>query len=75
MKAVRVHQVGGPEVLRYEEVPLPEPGPGEARVKIEANGLNFIDVYHRTGAYPVALPRLAGSQRSSKSLHPQYQKK
>jgi len=75
MKAIRVHQVGGPEVLSYEEIPVPEPGPGQARVKIEAIGLNFIDIYHRTGAYPVPLPRLAGSQRSSKSLHPQYQKK
>lgn len=62
MKAVRVHQVGGPEVLRYEEVPLPEPGPGEARVKIEASGLNFIDIYHRTGTYPVPLPFTLGME-------------
>ena len=52
MKAIRVHEYGGPEALRYEEAPLPEPGPGEARVKIEAAGVNFIDIYHRTGRYP-----------------------
>jgi NADPH:quinone reductase len=62
MKAVRIHQVGGPETLRYEEISLPEPGPGEARVKIEASGLNFIDVYHRTGIYPVPLPFTLGME-------------
>ncbi|MCZ7572765.1 MAG: quinone oxidoreductase [Ardenticatenaceae bacterium] len=51
MKAIRVHSFGGPEVLSYEDVPVPEPGAGEARVKIEAAGVNFIDVYHRTGQY------------------------
>ncbi|MGH7886819.1 MAG: quinone oxidoreductase, partial [Candidatus Binatia bacterium] len=51
MKAVRVHRYGGPEVLTYEEIPVPEPKAGEARVKIEAIGLNFIDVYQRTGLY------------------------
>lgn len=62
MKAVCVHQVGGPEVLRYEEIPVPEPEPGQARVKIEASGLNFIDIYHRTGAYPVPLPFTLGME-------------
>ncbi|MEW5957744.1 MAG: quinone oxidoreductase [Chloroflexota bacterium] len=56
MKAIRVHQVGGPEQLRYEDVPTPEPGEGEVRVKIEAAGINFIDIYHRTGLYPLSLP-------------------
>ncbi len=60
MKAVRVHEFGGPEVLRYEDVPVPEPGPGEVRVKIEAAGLNFIDTYHRRGLYPVELPVIIG---------------
>lgn len=60
MKAIRVHQHGGPEVLHYEEAPLPEPGPGEARVKIEAAGVNFIDVYHRSGLYPGRLPITPG---------------
>ena len=50
--AIRVHQHGGPEVLSWDEVTLPEPGPGEVRVKQTAVGLNFIDVYHRTGLYP-----------------------
>ncbi len=60
MKAIRVHEFGGPEVLRYEEVPLPEPGPGQARVKIEAAGVNFIDTYHRKGLYPLQLPFTPG---------------
>ncbi|MCS6816622.1 MAG: quinone oxidoreductase [Blastocatellia bacterium] len=60
MRAIRVHEYGGPEVLRYEDVPLPEPGPGEVRVKIEAAGVNFIDIYHRTGLYPNPLPFTLG---------------
>ncbi|MGD2049040.1 MAG: quinone oxidoreductase, partial [Chloroflexota bacterium] len=51
MNAIRIHQNGGPEVLNYETTPTPEPGEGEVRVKIEAAGLNFIDVYHRLGRY------------------------
>jgi NADPH2:quinone reductase len=62
MKAIRVHQYGGPEALRYEEAPLPEPGAGEARVKIEAAGVNFIDVYRRTGKYPAQLPITLGEE-------------
>ena len=62
MKAIRVHQFGGPEVLKLEELPLPQPGPGQALVKIEASGVNFIDVYHRTGLYPAPLPRLMGAE-------------
>ncbi len=50
-KAIRVHAYGGPEVMKWEDVPLPEPGPGEALVKQEAVGLNYIDVYFRTGLY------------------------
>lgn len=60
MQAIRVHEFGGPEALRYEEAPLPEPGSGEARVKLEAAGVNFIDVYHRTGGYPAQLPIIPG---------------
>jgi NADPH2:quinone reductase len=60
MKAVRIHEFGGPEALSYEEVELPEPGPGEARVKLAASGVNFIDVYQRTGLYPGAVPRTLG---------------
>jgi NADPH2:quinone reductase len=60
MKAVRIAQPGGTEALRYEEVPRPEPKEGEALVKVEAAGVNFIDVYHRTGAYKGAYPLTLG---------------
>ena len=59
-KAIRVQRVGGPEVMEYVDVELPPPGPGEARVKHEAIGLNFIDVYFRTGLYPQPLPNGLG---------------
>ena len=62
MKAIRVHNHGGPEVLTYEDVPIPEPKAGEARVKIEASGLNFIDIYHRTGLYPLSRPFTLGME-------------
>jgi NADPH2:quinone reductase len=62
MKAVRVHQYGGLEALKYEDVSLPEPGEGEARVKIEAVGVNFIDIYHRIGRYQGALPLTLGQE-------------
>ena len=62
MKAVRFHEFGGPEVLRYEDIPEPEPGPGEAVLRLGACGVNFIDTYQRTGAYNVALPHVAGQE-------------
>jgi NADPH2:quinone reductase len=62
MKAVRVHQFGGPEVLSYDDLPEPEPGPGEARVRIAASGVNFIDIYHRTGQYKGDLPLTLGQE-------------
>ena len=62
MKAIRIHNHGGPEVLTYEDVPAPEPKVGEARVKIEASGVNFIDIYHRTGLYPMNRPCILGSE-------------
>ncbi len=62
MKAVRVHQYGGPEALRYEEMPVPEPKAGEARVKIEAVGVNFVDIYQRTGLYQQPLPFTVGRE-------------
>src|SRR5689334_9180174 len=62
MKAVRVHDCGGPEVLKYEDVAAPEPKAGEARIKIQAIGLNFIDVYHRTGLYPLNRPFTLGME-------------
>ena len=62
MKAIRVNEYGGPEVLNYEDVPDPEPGPGEALVRLAASGVNFIDVYQRTGVYPVEPPFIAGQE-------------
>jgi len=63
-KAIRIHTPGGPEVLRWEDVPTPEPGPGEALVHHAAVGLNFIDVYFRTGLYKTALPAILGMEAS-----------
>jgi NADPH2:quinone reductase len=62
MKAIRVRQTGGPEVLEYVDVDTPKPGGGQALVRIEAVGVNFIDVYHRTGLYKLALPFTPGSE-------------
>jgi len=62
MKAVRVHQHGGPEVLTYEDVPEPQPKPDQAVVKIDIAGLNFIDIYFRTGLYKADLPFTAGQE-------------
>ncbi|MFB0936642.1 MAG: quinone oxidoreductase [Propionivibrio sp.] len=60
--AIRFHQTGGPEVLRWEEVAVGDPAPGEARVRHEAVGLNFIDTYHRGGLYPLPLPSGLGRE-------------
>lgn len=62
MKAIRMEQIGGPEVLQSVDTPVPEPRKGEARVRLEAIGLNFIDVYHRTGLYAQPLPFIPGSE-------------
>ncbi len=62
MRVIRIHEFGGPEVLRYDEVPLPEPGPGEARVRIDAVGVNYVDIYQRTGQYPGSLPMIPGRE-------------
>jgi len=64
MKAIRVEEYGGPEKLVYREVDKPEPKSGEALVRIEAIGVNYIDVYHRTGLYPLPLPFTSGSEAS-----------
>lgn len=56
MKAIRFEKTGGPEVLRLADIDLPQPGPGFIRVRHKAIGVNFIDTYHRSGLYPVALP-------------------
>lgn len=60
--AIRIDEFGGPEVLDFREVDLPDPGPGEARIRHTAIGLNFIDTYHRSGLYPLDLPTGLGSE-------------
>jgi len=63
-KAIRIHQQGGPEVLQWEDVQVGDPGPGEARVRHKACGLNFVDVYQRSGLYKVPLPSGMGTEGS-----------
>jgi len=62
MKAIRIHQYGGPEVLRFEDVAVPKPKAGEARLKIATIGVNFIDIYQRTGLYPLQTPVTLGME-------------
>jgi NADPH2:quinone reductase len=62
VRAVRVHETGGPAVLQYQEVDDPRPLEGQVVVDVDAAGVNYIDVYHRTGAYPLPLPFIAGSE-------------
>jgi NADPH2:quinone reductase len=62
MQAIYVREFGGPEVLSYESTPVPEPGAGQARVKVEAAGLNFIDIYQRSGLYSIPLPVVLGME-------------
>ncbi len=62
-RAIRIHEHGGPEVLRWDEIDPGQPGPGQALIRQTAAGLNFIDVYHRTGLYPVpAMPAVIGNE-------------
>jgi NADPH2:quinone reductase len=60
--AIRFHKTGGPEVLQWEDLPVGEPGPGEARVAHKAIGVNFIETYHRSGLYPLPLPSGLGTE-------------
>jgi NADPH2:quinone reductase len=60
--AIRFHEFGGADVLRWEGVDVAEPGPGEARIRHEAVGVNFVDVYQRSGLYKVSLPAVAGNE-------------
>jgi NADPH2:quinone reductase len=62
MKAIRIQQYGGAEVLQPADVATPEPGKGEARVRLEAIGVNYIDIYHRTGLYPQNVPFTPGAE-------------
>src|SRR5262249_21679776 len=61
-KAVRLHKQGGPEVMQYEDVQVGDPGPGQARIRHTAIGVNFVDVYQRSGLYPMQLPQVAGNE-------------
>jgi NADPH2:quinone reductase len=61
-KAVRYHKQGGPEVLQYEDVEVGDPGPGQARIRHTAIGVNFVDTYQRSGLYPMQLPQVAGNE-------------
>ena len=63
-KAIRIQQQGGPEVLKWEDVQVGDPGPGEARIRHKACGLNFLDVYQRSGLYKLALPSGMGNEAS-----------
>jgi NADPH2:quinone reductase len=67
-KAIRMHEVGGPEVLKWEPVPTPTPGPTEALIRHAAVGLNYIDVYFRNGLYKTALPATPGMEGSGTVL-------
>jgi NADPH2:quinone reductase len=60
--AVRIHAIGGPEVMQLESVDVPAPGPQQIRIQQSAVGINYIDVYHRTGVYPIGLPAIIGSE-------------
>jgi NADPH2:quinone reductase len=61
-RVIRIHETGGPEVLRWEEVEVERPGPGEVLLRQTAIGLNYIDTYHRTGLYPLELPAVLGRE-------------
>ncbi len=61
-KAIRIHETGGPEVLKYEEVETPAPAAGEVLIRQNAVGLNFIDIYFRTGLYPAKPPFTPGGE-------------
>ena len=62
MKAIQIHETGGPEVLTLADLPIPEPGPGQVLIRVEAVGVNFIEVYFRNGVYKAALPLTLGSE-------------
>src|SRR5277367_2824403 len=64
MKAIKISEYGGPEVLKIQEARIGRPGEGQALIRIEAAGINFIDIYQRRGAYPVKLPYIPGLEGS-----------
>src|ERR1700759_734483 len=62
MKAIQIREIGGPEVLQLVELPIPAPGPGQVLVRVEAIGMNFIELYFRKGQYKTTLPMTPGSE-------------
>src|ERR1035441_9898517 len=62
MKAIQIKQTGGPEVMELVDLPIPQPKPNEAVVKIQAAGVNFIDIYNRSGHYKAPLPLVLGQE-------------
>ena len=62
MKAIQIHETGGPEVLKLAELPIPQPGPGQVLIRVEATGVNFIEIYFRKGTYKASLPLVPGSE-------------
>ena len=62
MKAIQISETGGPEVLKLAELPIPQPGPGQVLIRVEATGVNFIEIYFRKGTYKAALPLVPGSE-------------
>ncbi|MGD0096677.1 MAG: quinone oxidoreductase [Terracidiphilus sp.] len=64
MKAIQIHETGGPVVLKLAELPIPQPGPGQVLIRVEAIGVNFIEIYFRKGIYKAALPMVPGSEAS-----------
>ncbi len=62
MKAIQIHETGGPEVLRLAELPIPEPGPGQVLMRVEAIGVNFVEIYFRKGVYKMTLPFTPGTE-------------
>lgn len=62
MKAIQIHETGGPEVLRLVELPIPQPGPGQVLIRVESTGVNFIEIYFRKGVYKAALPLTLGTE-------------
>ena len=66
IKAIQIHETGGPEVLKLAELPIPQPGPGQVLIRVEAVGVNFIEVYFRKGVYKAALPLTPGARRPAR---------
>ena len=61
MQAIQIQETGGPEVLHLVELPIPQPGPGQVLLRVEATGVNFVEIYFRKGLYKAALPFTPGS--------------